>query len=187
MIWSVLKSSNQSETRVKFTYQLWQCAVKTGLTRVHCTVHLYWMRHFHTTFHTTGILDYTYHVYVLLDFRSTSASQQKIVLKVKESKYIKQKSSLKDCLWSFKKCSWKSKEIRHIYFKCNSSSLGPKKSKMTPNARVEGNIENESCSSTWVDPKTVVKPYSNPQTSPIGPHKTKTTPKLSQIQMSEFK
>ena len=31
------------------------------------------------------------------------------------------------------------------------------------NARIEGNIENESCSTTWVDPKTVVKPYSNPK------------------------
>ena len=28
-----------------------------------------------------------------------------------------------------------------------------------------------------IDPKTVVKPYSNPQTSPLGPYKTKTTPK----------
>ena len=55
--------------------------------------------------------------------------------------------------------------------------------KSKSNARVEGNIENESCSTTWVDPKTVVKPYSDPQTSLLGPHKTKTTPKLSQIQM----
>ena len=53
-------------------------------------------------------------------------------------------------------------------------------------ARVEVNIENESYSTTSVVPKTVVKPYSDPQTSPIGPHKTKTTPKLNQIQMSEF-
>ena len=53
-------------------------------------------------------------------------------------------------------------------------------------ARVEENIENESSSTTWVDPKIVVKPYSNPQTSPLEPQ-TKTTPKISQIQMSEFK
>ena len=49
------------------------------------------------------------------------------------------------------------------------------------------NIENESCSTTWVDPKTFVKPYSDPQFSPLGPLKTKMTPTLSQIQMSEFK
>ena len=59
--------------------------------------------------------------------------------------------------------------------------------KSKSNARVEGNIENESCSTTWVDPKTFVKPYSNPQSSPLQPHKTKMTQKLSQIQMSEFK
>ena len=59
--------------------------------------------------------------------------------------------------------------------------------KSKSNDRAEGNIENESCSTTWVDPKTVVKSYSNPQTSPIGPHKTKMPPKLSQIQMSEFR
>ena len=47
--------------------------------------------------------------------------------------------------------------------------------------------ENESCSTTWVDSKTVVKPYSNPLSSPFGPHKTRMTPKLSQSQMSEFK
>ena len=59
--------------------------------------------------------------------------------------------------------------------------------KAKSNATVEGKIENESFSTTWVDPKTFVKPYSNPQSSPLGPHKTKMTPKLSQIQMLEFK
>ena len=59
--------------------------------------------------------------------------------------------------------------------------------KSKSNARVEGNIENESCSTTRVDPKTFVKPYSNPQSSLLGPHKTKMTQKLRQIQMSEFK
>ena len=59
--------------------------------------------------------------------------------------------------------------------------------KSKSNARFEGNIDNESCSTTLVDPKTFVKPYSNPQSSPLGPHKTKMTPKLSQIRMSEFK
>ena len=47
-----------------------------------------------------------------------------------------------------------------------------------PNVRNEGNIENESCSTTWVDHKTVVEPY---------PKKSKMTPKLSQNQKSELK
>ena len=74
-----------------------------------------------------------------------------------------------------------------------NSPLGRQKVKNDPkinsksNVRIERNIENESYSTTWVDPKTVAKPYSNPQSSPFGPHKTKMTPKLSQIQMSEFK
>merc|ERR1711873_151295 len=77
-----------------------------------------------------------------------------------------------------------------LYKKCPTRAQKVKNNpniKSKSNARVEGNIENESCSTTKVDPKTVVKPYSNPQTSPLGPHKTKTTPKLSQNQISEFK
>ena len=50
--------------------------------------------------------------------------------------------------------------------------------KSKSNARVEGNIENESCSTTWIDQKTVVKPYSDPQTSPLGPQKDKNDPKI---------
>ena len=70
--------------------------------------------------------------------------------------------------------------------------LGPYKTKdpkmkSNSNVRIQRIIENKSCSTTGVDPKTVVKPYSDPQTSQLGPHKTKTTPKLSQIQMSEFR
>ena len=48
-----------------------------------------------------------------------------------------------------------------------NSPLGPQKVKNDPNiklksnARVEGNIENESCSTTWVDPKTVFELYPN--------------------------
>ena len=48
------------------------------------------------------------------------------------------------------------------------------KIKSKSNVRIEGNIENESCSTTRVDPKTVVEPYSNPQASPLGLQKDKT-------------
>ena len=41
--------------------------------------------------------------------------------------------------------------------------------------RIEVNIENKSCSTTWEDHKTVVGPYYNPK------------PTLSQIKVSEFK
>ena len=34
------------------------------------------------------------------------------------------------------------------------------------NARVEGNIENESCSTSLVDPKTVFEPHNEPKKSP---------------------
>ena len=37
------------------------------------------------------------------------------------------------------------------------------KLKSKPNVRNEGNKENESCSTTWVDPKTVVEPYPDPR------------------------
>ena len=47
------------------------------------------------------------------------------------------------------------------------------KIKSESNLRIEGKIENESCSATWVDPKKVVQP----QTSPLGPQKDKNDPK----------
>ena len=54
------------------------------------------------------------------------------------------------------------------------------------NVRIERNKENESCSTTLVDPKSVVEPYPNPKNSPLGPPKQKKiTPKLSQSQKSE--
>ena len=53
-------------------------------------------------------------------------------------------------------------------------------------SKLAKNIENESCSTTWVDPKTVVEPYPNPKNSPLGPQKVKLIQKLSQNQMSEF-
>ena len=39
----------------------------------------------------------------------------------------------------------------------------------------------------WDNPKAVVEPYSDPQTSPLGPKKFINNPKLSQNQMSEMK
>ena len=38
-----------------------------------------------------------------------------------------------------------------------------------------------------LDPETVVEPYSDPKPVHYGPKKTKMTPKLSQIYMSEFR
>ena len=39
-------------------------------------------------------------------------------------------------------------------------------------------MKKESCPTTWVDPKTVVVPYSDPKTSPLGPKKDKNNPKI---------
>ena len=47
------------------------------------------------------------------------------------------------------------------------------------NVRLERNIENKICWTTWVDPKTVVELYSNPKNSSLGPEKWKMPPKLS--------
>ena len=44
--------------------------------------------------------------------------------------------------------------------------------------RIDRNIENESCSTIWVDPKTVVEPYPNPKNNPLGPKKLKKYPKI---------
>ena len=49
------------------------------------------------------------------------------------------------------------------------------------NIKIDENIENESCSTT------VFEPHIEPKNSPIGPPKVKTTPKLSQNQISELK
>ena len=75
-----------------------------------------------------------------------------------------------------------------------NSPLGPPKVKNDSkiksklNARIEKKPkENESCSTTWVDPKTVFELYPNPKNSPLGPKKSKMAPKLSQNQMSEGK
>ena len=55
------------------------------------------------------------------------------------------------------------------------------------NVRIEGKIENGSCSTTWEDPKIVVEPFTIPKYSPLGPKVSKITPKWSQNQISELK
>ena len=56
-----------------------------------------------------------------------------------------------------------------------------------PKVGNEGTIRNKSCSTTWVDPKTVFEPYPNHKNSPLGPKKLKMIPKLNQNQESELK
>ena len=62
--------------------------------------------------------------------------------------------------------------------------MGPQKVKNYPkirsksNVRIEGNIENESCSTTQIDPRTVFKPYPNPNKSPLLPHNVKNDRKI---------
>ena len=38
--------------------------------------------------------------------------------------------------------------------------------------------KNKSCSTTWIDPKTVFEPYPNPKNSPVGPQKVINDPKI---------
>ena len=40
-------------------------------------------------------------------------------------------------------------------------------------SELKKNKEDESCSTTQLDPKTVFDPYSNPKNSPLGPQKVK--------------
>ena len=62
------------------------------------------------------------------------------------------------------------------------------KTKSKSNVRIIGNIKkNESCSMTWVDPKTVDEPYSYPQTSPLRPKKDKNDPKYKSNSNVRFK
>ena len=51
---------------------------------------------------------------------------------------------------------------------------------MTPKSkvRVEGTIENKSCSTTWVDPKKVFESFPKPKNSPLGHQKVKNDPKI---------
>ena len=56
-----------------------------------------------------------------------------------------------------------------------NSSLGLEKQKndtkikSNSKVRIEENIKNQSCSTTWVDLKTVFEPYPEPKDSPLGP------------------
>ena len=43
----------------------------------------------------------------------------------------------------------------------------------------KGNIENESCSTTWVDRKTIFQPFPNPKKGPLVRIQTQNGPKLS--------
>ena len=61
------------------------------------------------------------------------------------------------------------------------------KIKSKSNDRIEGNIENESCSTIWVDPKTVIEPYSDPKNSPLGPQKVKNDPKIKSKSKSKVR
>ena len=72
------------------------------------------------------------------------------------------------------------------------SPIGPQNVKTIPKSQkskvgMKGTIENKSCSSTYVDPKTVFEPYPDPKISPLGPQKVKNYPNFSQIQILEFK
>ena len=55
------------------------------------------------------------------------------------------------------------------------SPLGPQKVKndtkikSKSKVRIEENLENKSCSTTWVDPKIVFDPYPDPKNNPLGP------------------
>ena len=44
----------------------------------------------------------------------------------------------------------------------------------------------ESCSTTWVDPKTVVESYPNPIKSPLGPQKVTNDAKIKQKPIPEL-
>ena len=64
------------------------------------------------------------------------------------------------------------------------SPIRPQKVKNDPKimtnskVRFERNIENESCSTARVDPKTIFKSYPNPKNCPVGPQKFKNYPKI---------
>ena len=70
------------------------------------------------------------------------------------------------------------KTVFEPYPKPKNSQLGPQKLENDPklksnsNVRIEGIIENESCSFELVDP------YPNPKNNPLGPQKFKNDPKI---------
>ena len=73
------------------------------------------------------------------------------------------------------------------------SPLGPKskkdpKIKLNSNVTIEGIIENDSCSSTWGDPKADFEPYPEPKNSPNRTLKSQKRPqKLNQNHKLELK
>ena len=50
--------------------------------------------------------------------------------------------------------------------------------KSKSNVRIEGNIENKSCSTTLADPQTVSEPYPSPKDGPLVPPKVINDPKF---------
>ena len=89
--------------------------------------------------------------------------------KLGESKYQNWRKHTK---WKLNNCMSRPQNIDKPYSNPKYRPLGPQEVKNNPkiksksNIRIEGNIENESCLPTWVDPKTVIEPYSGPKTSP---------------------
>ena len=71
------------------------------------------------------------------------------------------------------------KTVLEPHIEPKNSPLGPTKVKNNPkikpnsNVRIDGIIENESCSSTWMDLKTVFEPQTELNNSFLGPQKVK--------------
>ena len=62
-------------------------------------------------------------------------------------------SRLQNSIWTLhQNCSLEAKKVKNYPI-----------IKLKSNVRTERNKENESCSTTWEDPKTVVEPYPNPK------------------------
>ena len=76
------------------------------------------------------------------------------------------------------------KNFLELYLDPKNCPLGPQKVKNYPKikskskVRIEGTIENKSCSTTLVDPKKVIESFSNPKYSPLGPQKVKNDPPI---------
>ena len=76
------------------------------------------------------------------------------------------------------------KTVFELYIEPKNSPLGSQKFKDDPKikskskVRIEGNIENESCSSAIIDPKTVFELNIEPENSPLGSQKFKDDPKI---------
>ena len=58
------------------------------------------------------------------------------------------------------------------------ASKNDPKIKSKSKVRIEENIENKSCSTICVDPKTVFEPYLDPKNSTFGPKKVKKNSKI---------